>query len=176
MAQVIVRKYSEAFFTACESGNADKCMKELGMLAQLDDHVIDMLQNPIIDTGVKLSLVKGVLDGYEPEVVNLILLLVQNRHIESLKEINEYVNDLYMYRHNIRMITIVSARKLPDDTIDRIKAHLIKEGDAKVKNEVDPDIIGGIQIKSDDKMLDLSIKSKLTYVKRSLHKQPINVE
>lgn len=63
-------------------------------------------------------------------------------------------------------IEVTSARGLDDGTMSHIK----KAIGAKVeeKSIVDKDILGGVRIKTDDKILDASLKTQLINLKKTL--------
>ena len=65
----------------------------------------------------------------------------------------------------------LTLRRLPSLPIDKIAESLkgmLGGGSASISTTVDPSILGGLTVKIGDKFLDLSVKSKVDAVSRSL--------
>lgn len=170
MAEVIVKRYGSAFYSACDGDSIRECLSQLKDVCEVLQDYIEVLRNPIIEYERKRDTILKALDGYDVRVVNLILLLTKNNHISELKDIYDYVNRMYMEEHNIKVVKVISARPLNADVVDRIYKKLGSKAGytLKLEHEIDPHILGGFQLKFDDRILDLSVVNRLREVKKSL--------
>jgi F-type H+-transporting ATPase subunit delta len=109
--------------------------------------------------GVKPSDFDKILD-------NFVGLLFKNRKLRK----SEYVIKEYIkyskIQEGINEIEITSARELDEKVVNAIKKTFGAKTEAKVK--VDEDLIGGIKIRTEDKILDASIRTQLTKLKQAI--------
>ena len=73
--------------------------------------------------------------------------------------------------NGIAEATVISAVALSDETLLKIKSYasgLLGKADIALKNEIDPSIIGGIVIKHEDKLLDMSVSKELREIRKTL--------
>lgn len=170
MAEIIAKRYGTAFYNACEGPDIKLCLAQLGDVCSMLSSYIDALKNPIIEYEKKQATIVKALAGYDARVINLVLLLIKNNHIDELKDVYEYVNHVYMEAHNVKVVKVISARPLSADVLEKIHKKLnVKEGyTLKIESVVDPRILGGFQLKFDNRILDLSVINRLREVKKSL--------
>lgn len=170
MAEVVAKRYGTAFYDACEGPDAEACIAQLGDACRLLSSFVEALKNPVIEYERKETAVRKALKDFDKRVVNLVLLLIKNGHVDDIQGIYEYVNRLYMEAHRIKVVKVVSARPLKSGVIEAIERKLSEGMDysLKLESEVDPAILGGLQLKFDDRILDLSVKNRLNLVRRSL--------
>lgn len=170
MAEIIAKRYGTAFYNACEGTDIKLCLAQLGDVCSVLSNYIEALKNPVIGYEKKQTAIVKALSGYDARVVNLVLLLIKNNHIDELKDVYEYVNRMYMDMHNVKVVKVVSARPLNAEVLEKIhkKLNVKKDYIVKIENEVDPRILGGFQLKLDNRILDLSVVNRLREVKKSL--------
>ncbi|MFA6548049.1 MAG: ATP synthase F1 subunit delta [Candidatus Magasanikbacteria bacterium] len=87
----------------------------------------------------------------------------------KLKQANEIIKDFIHYskkQQGIVEIEITSARELEKKVIDKIGKIFGENTEANIK--IDETIIGGIKIKTEDKILDGSIKTQLLKLKEQI--------
>ncbi|HRH23086.1 MAG TPA: ATP synthase F1 subunit delta [Candidatus Magasanikbacteria bacterium] len=108
------------------------------------------------------------LKGLELEsVIKNFLLFLQSKQMLSkadriMKEYERYAKEA----QGIKMIEIVSARKLTESAIKEISKHFGEKVEATVT--IDPKLLGGIMIKTENEILDGSIKGQLEKLKQQL--------
>ncbi|SHE98684.1 F-type H+-transporting ATPase subunit delta [Caldanaerobius fijiensis DSM 17918] len=170
MAEIIAKRYGTAFYNACEDTDIKLCLAQLGEVCSMLSNYIEALKNPVIGYEKKQTAIVKALSGYDARVVNLVLLLIKNNHIDELKDVYEYANRMYMDMHNVKVVKVVSARPLNAEVLEKIhkKLNVKKDYIVKIENEVDPRILGGFQLKLDNRILDLSVVNRLREVKKSL--------
>lgn len=93
-------------------------------------------------------------------------LLVKDR---KLKKVEPILKDFSVYAKKtagIHEITITSARHLHAETVKKIKK-IFGEKTEAITN-TDPELIGGIKIRLEDKIFDATIKTQLNQLKNKL--------
>jgi len=100
-------------------------------------------------------------------------LLINNRDLSKAKEISNRFQKIWLREENIVEANIVSARKLDKDVIKSVSDYIKKTTKAKeliIKEDIDKNILGGVIIKYQDKIMDGSIKTKLIELKKEIIK------
>lgn len=122
---------------------------------------------PKIYASALLQSIAGLSGKKLSDVLKQFVTLVAREH--KLKQmpriINEFVR-LAKKEEGIQEIEIKSARKLDEKTIEKIK-HIFGKN-VEATNEVDKKMLGGIKIKTGDKILDGSLKTQLNKLKETL--------
>ena len=100
-------------------------------------------------------------------------LLINNRDLSKAKEISNRFQKIWLREENIVEANIVSARKLDKDVIKSVSDYIKKTTKAKeliIREDIDKNILGGVIIKYQDKIMDGSIKTKLIELKKEIIK------
>ncbi|OGC12026.1 hypothetical protein A3K48_06080 [candidate division WOR-1 bacterium RIFOXYA12_FULL_52_29] len=108
--------------------------------------------------------------------VKLVEFLISDGHSNQLGKVSEAYTQLYSEMEGVSLGQIVSAVPLDDNTIKGAETSLrrIFDRNIKLKNDVNPSIMGGIIIKIiGGMMIDLSLKKTLTELKYSLANIPV---
>lgn len=103
---------------------------------------------------------------------NLFLVLAGNgRAGESMKVAAAYHELIQAYRGAVN-VTVISAEALKKEQVKTIQAAILKTvGEGKtveVKLQVEPSILGGLQILIDDRFLDLSVATRVNALTKTL--------
>lgn len=97
---------------------------------------------------------------------SFVAFLVRARKIKQKdKIINEFIS-YAKKQEGIKEIEITAARGLDDGTVKQIKKCFGNNVEEKIV--IDKEILGGIKIKTDDKILDASLKTQLNNLKNTL--------
>ncbi len=67
------------------------------------------------------------------------------------------------------MIFVISPYKLEKDDLKLLEERFLFLKDRKIKNVVDPNLLGGVIIKKGTEVIDLSLNSKLQSLKKILY-------
>lgn len=103
-------------------------------------------------------------------IINFLKLLINKYRIQFLSKIEKEFRLIYNNYKNIKEVSVISAIKLKPEEKENI-SKLLGEKFQKVieiSEVVDPSIIGGIIVKYDEKILDASLRSKITNLKKRL--------
>ncbi|HOM02830.1 MAG TPA: F0F1 ATP synthase subunit delta [Acetivibrio sp.] len=176
--QLVNTRYAEALIDVTEEkSSTDKVLNSLNAILKLfeqNPEFYTFLLDPKVKMESKKKALTNVLKGrVEQEVVNFLMLLMDKERLKNIKGITDEYIRFADERKNILIMTIISAFPLEDVQIDKIKEKykkLYNKASAKAKVVIDKSLIGGIKIQIGDKVIDDSIKARLTSLKEMMLK------
>lgn len=127
-----------------------------------------MSKNTPRQLAVALYEVTKKLDGKDQQkAIQNFSKLVASSH--QLKQVDKIIEEFIRYgkkQEGITQIEVTSAQELDEKMLEKIKKYFGNQVEASV--QIDPDLLGGIKIKTDDKILDGSLKTQLKKLKESI--------
>ena len=99
-------------------------------------------------------------------ITNFVGLLAKNHSLSQASSIISEFESYAKKQEGVMSIEITSAQELDSKTTAMIKK-IFGERVESVEN-VDPSLIGGVSIKTEDKILDGSVRAQLTQLKQQL--------
>ncbi|MBU4256905.1 ATP synthase F1 subunit delta [Patescibacteria group bacterium] len=105
----------------------------------------------------KDSRIKGILD-------NFVKLLIDNNDISKIDKIIGQFKKIWNREEGIVEAEAVSARELDKKIVKLLNGYIVQLSGARkvlLKQKVDKNILGGVIIKYEDKILDGSLKARL---------------
>jgi F-type H+-transporting ATPase subunit O len=107
--------------------------------------------------------------------LNKIDLVAKNKRFMYINEISKKYIKLYLLLTKEEKITILSAHPLSNDQKNDVRNALManKENEGKtfiIDFEVNPSLIGGLQMYTENKFMDLSLSSRIDRVKEEINK------
>jgi len=163
----IARPYAEAAFArARENGQVDTWGDALTTLSVIaaDPTMAEQIGNPNLPRErLRDAILEIAGDGMPSEVGNLLSLLAANNRLSTLPEIARFFEVLRTRHQGVRRVQISSAFELGDDAQKKLAAALEKRLEAKVEITVETDVslVGGVQIRAGDLVIDGSVRGKL---------------
>ena len=123
---------------------------------------------PKIYAAALLKSIVGLSDkNLSTTLKNFVALVAREHKLKQMPRIiNEFVR-LAKKEEGIQEIEIQTARKLDEKTIEKIK-HIFGK-DTEATTEIDESLLGGVKIKTGDKILDGSLKTQLNKLKQTLN-------
>jgi len=122
-----------------------------------------------------LSLFESLKDADESQVKNVVRefakILIKNNEVAKVERIVRHFIDFWNKGKGIIEAEIISARELEEEIIKLLRYYvvkLVKNKNIKISRKIDKDILGGVIVKYDDKILDLSLKTKLEELRQVL--------
>lgn len=145
----------------------DKVLADLSTVLDIVNSSADFvlaMKNPTISLDTKFEIIDEILKKeIDEKIINFIKILVEKNRFDEFEQIVQAYSDELDNINNIKRVEVVSAVELSENqkqkTIERLQARLKK--DVKVNWLLDTDIIGGLVIKIDDDIIDMSLKNKL---------------
>jgi F-type H+-transporting ATPase subunit delta len=98
---------------------------------------------------------------------SFIILLAKSHKIKLIEKIIEELNKYANEQEGIEQAEVITAKEIDQKTEQAIKK--VFGGKIDMKKKVDSQIIGGIIIKTQDKILDASLKTQLKKLKETMN-------
>ncbi|MEW8625924.1 MAG: F0F1 ATP synthase subunit delta [Candidatus Thiodiazotropha sp.] len=173
-ATTIARPYAEAVFAhADEQGKLELWHEMLTFLSSVveDEAVAKVVGNPLIDQPALTELLLEIAGGrVTDEGSNLIRVLVQNRRLQVLPQINALFAELKAEKEkvmNVHVTTAYALKPAQEKLIaDALKAKLGR--DITITSDKDTDLIGGVHIRAGDMVIDGSVRGRLQQLANEL--------
>jgi F-type H+-transporting ATPase subunit delta len=170
--------YSEALFEIAKDQDVvDQVKQEFEVFMELWEsvtHFPEFLFAPIIKNENKHSLIRAIFANHFSTIfINFLCLLVDRHRQFFIPNIWRYFLQFYDDYKKQQLVKIYSAVPIPEDVLtvlgEKIKAKIHE--DVLLRNKIDPSLIGGIVIKSETELYDLSVARELkninTYISES---------
>ena len=175
MGKLISKRYAVALFDlAKETNKVDEFNAQVQFIFDSikdNNEFLVVLNHPTVSVAEKFSLFENVFkDNVSEEILGLISIIVnKNRETEILNILETFLNLVKEYK-GITTAFIYSATQLSDSQLSAIKEKLSKKlnKDVIIKAYIQPELIGGMLINVDGKVIDNSIKKSLADIKKSL--------
>lgn len=167
------RRYAQAVFEiALETKELDRWQSDLSKIVRLmeDGELKALLESPQLPIEAKARLLSERLGKLNPLALNLLLLLITRGKLDIIKEIADEYERLVDSYQGIERAEVVTAVSLDEEEKQKLAEELGKILGKKLvlKTEVNPEVIGGVVVRVDWKLLDGSVRSKLAALKREL--------
>ncbi|KAL3934872.1 MAG: hypothetical protein SGBAC_009498 [Bacillariaceae sp.] len=172
----IPARYANATYVAAsKAGVLDKVESELAGLAKSATEspaFAGFLENPLIPRDEKSAQIADMLKTkVSPITLNLCTTLAGNAKLNDLTKVADTYAKLMKAKRGQVDAVIISAEALTsaqsNQIASAIKATTKDAKDVVITSEIDPSIIGGIQVQIGDQFLDLSIKSRIEEISRT---------
>lgn len=175
MAKLISKRYAVALFElAKETDKIDLFNSQVELIYNSikdDKEFLTVLNHPRISGGEKFNLFQNIYkNNISEEILGLISIVVNKNRETEILEILETFLELVKDYKGITTAYIFSAIALNDEQLTKIKENLSKNLNKEIIIEasVKPELIGGLLINVDGKVIDNSIKRNLDDIKKSL--------
>ena len=169
------RRYAEAAFEIAERDKTtDVWLAQLDRLAAAltDEEVVRRLEDPNVPLERRHDAFNAVFpDGTMlPQVWNLLGLVLRRRRLESISDIARQFRRLYNKREGIYEAVAISAAQLDDKEVAALRARLeqMTGGRVELTLQVDPLLLGGVQVRLGDLLFDGSVRGRLERLRGQL--------
>lgn len=158
-----------------ESGKEDVFYQELKGADALMKETQDLqkvLAHPRVEKEEKQRLLKEIFADSDPTFQDFLSVLNSHRMAGSLCQVYEDYARLLDNARGILNVEVVSASALNDEQKEKLQKALEKKFQAPVRLhiEIDPSLIAGFKIKTDNHTMDVSYRGKLETMKEQLKK------
>ncbi|KAL1884368.1 hypothetical protein VTK73DRAFT_62 [Phialemonium thermophilum] len=170
--------YATALYTAAVKSSSleptAKVISALGDLVARDPKLSTILSAPTLTAEDKSAIVAeleknvGAGAGAQAETVrNFLRTLAENNRLGLLGGVCTKFSELMSAARGEVELVVTSAQPLDNKTLSRLETAVSKSSyvgqgkKLKVKNNVNPDIIGGLIVEVGDRTIDLSVSSKV---------------
>lgn len=163
----IARPYAEAVFDrAKETGQLEAWSRALTLLSSIagDAAMAEQIANPNVPRRRLAELMLGVGgEALSGEAANLVRLLAENDRLALLPDIAALFESRKVAEQGVRQVHIRSAYALSAADQKALAAALEKRlgGEVALTVEKDTDLIGGVEIRAGDLVIDGSVRGRL---------------
>ena len=170
----VARPYAEALFRAALERNALGPVSEgLALVAagERDSQMRSALSNPKVSAQQKKELFAAIAgERMQPELKNLVTVLIDNHREVLVGEIAEQFDELKREHEKVIRARITSAQPLDDAQRRDIVSALEKRYGKKVEAEldVDPQLLGGARVQVGDQVINASVRDALAQMAAAL--------
>ncbi len=123
-----------------------------------------LLANPEIPKAERVALLKEAFGGrVHPYLVHFLALLTERGYAYRCTDFLAEYERLYCERHGITVAAVVSAVPLTEDQKRRLTDKLcqVTKKNVTLECSVDPSLIGGIRLQTDNTLFDGSVRARL---------------
>ncbi len=168
-------RYAKAFFALAKEKNIlPELKKDIELVKNTCENSNDfmlLLESPVVKSSKKEKLITSVFAGKVNQfTVKFLQLITENKREVFIPAICRNFLALTRKDQNIKAARLTTATEVDAETIQNITTLLEKELNAKVElsENVNPEIIGGLILRLDDKQYDASVATQLKKIKQQL--------
>lgn len=173
--RTVARRYSQAFFElGKENNNLEKLEKDLKLVADTISEAADLkriVENQLIPSEKKQQIFEKVFKNKIEKIsLNFLFLIIQKKREPYLEAIHEEFLKFLDEHFGVEESEITVAIDLEEKEKENIRKKISEIIGKKVRLnvKVNPDIMGGIVVRIGDKVIDGSIKTKLSLLEKKL--------
>jgi F-type H+-transporting ATPase subunit delta len=174
--EAIARRYAQAVFElGKESGQLAPLSKQMNALAEVflgSAELRDVLTNPLVDDSAREAILIeiGKRLGAVETAIQTLRVLAQNRRLPALPDIARVLSRLVDEDSKTLRATVTSAGPLTDAYQQKLRAELENVTGQKVELTVRTDaaLIAGVVVQIGDRVIDGSVRAKLSRFRESL--------
>jgi F-type H+-transporting ATPase subunit delta len=169
-------RYAKALLElAVEHNQVDSVLNDMKYVVAVANESHDfqlLLQSPVVNSDKKNAIFGTLFTSFQKISLAFIELITKKGREALLVDIADaFEKQVYEYK-GITQMTIISAVPLSEDVKAKIlaKTKSLATGSVEVSEKVDPSIIGGFIVRTDDKQIDASVANQLNNLKQRLTK------
>ena len=172
---VLANKIGYSLFEVAKENNSlEQVSYELNEVAKVineNSDFVTLMNNPNIEKIKKINLIDASFSGVNKYVVNVVKILAGNLQISLINFVLEQFTELFNRYSNSVVVKVESASPLTELQLENLKEKLKNELQLEkvgLNNFVDESLLGGFKLTYNNKVVDASIKAKLSAIKAKI--------
>lgn len=172
---VLANKIGYSLFEVAKENNSlEQVSYELSEVAKVvneNPDFVTLMNNPNIEKIKKINLIDASFTGVNKYVVNVVKILAGNLQISLINFVLEQFTELFNKHSNSVVVKVESASPLTELQLENLKEKLKNElqlEKVELNNFVDESLLGGFKLAYNNKVVDASIKAKLSAIKAKI--------
>ena len=167
LARSTARRYAEAAFEIAERDDSMEAWVRALAIAEerlVDPEVTRLLSNPSVPATSRVEVLERIVgDDVTGAQRNLLSLMVRRGRFEQLPAVIREFLRLYRLREGIVEATVTSAAALDAAEVEALQSRLQSMTGKRIElaQEVDPELLGGVQVRVGDQLIDGSVRGRL---------------
>ena len=178
MAKLISKTYGEALFElAGEENKTDQFLEEVQMLSdgfKKNPELYKLLRHPKISKEEKIQVMEEICrDRVSRELTGFLTIIISKERNDQIDAIFDDFIQRVKDAKGIGIANVVTAVKLSEIQKKSVEEKLLETTSYKemeMHYSVDPKLIGGMVIRIKDRVVDSSIRTKLSEIEKQLYK------
>ncbi len=183
MAKLVSNVYGDALFElAMEQDKLDAYLEEAELVSQVLRENVEfgqVMDHPKIIKEEKIQLLETVFKTrVSDEVVGLMKMIIEKDHFVDMEDVLSYFIARVMEEKNIGVATVTTPMELSDAQKASVEKRLLETTgyvSFHMNYVVDAELIGGMVIRIGDRVVDSSVRTKLSQLSRELSKIQLKV-
>jgi F-type H+-transporting ATPase subunit delta len=170
----IANVYARSLFeVAKEHDKLDDVKDQLGQFTdELDsNHELQVyFFSPYFSSAEKKDGIDKVIENGDEYLVRFLELLAERHRLPALFRIRKQFDSLWAEENQLLPVTITSAVELEDDTVKDLAKRIEDQTGRQIEltTTIDPDLIGGLQMRVGNMIYDATIKNRLEKLRREV--------
>ncbi len=179
-ADPVSARYAEALFEFVHvQGRSEAMLAQLERLAELAAHqeLRKFLGNPDVEADEKVGVLSRLMkDGWSKDLDAFVRVVLSLGRADALIDIVEEFRSLVDAQRHVVRVTVRTAHPLTDELRQRVAQWVAKHegGTPALTEQVDPALLGGIQLLLDHRIFDGSIATQLGRLRQRLKRVRVN--
>jgi len=178
MAKIVSKVYGDALFElALEKQSVTALYEEAEALRKIfrdNGELMQLLTHPKISKEEKEAAVKAIFDGrVSDDMAGFLVLVVDKGRADELDAVLGYFLSVVKEYKKIGVVDVASAVELTDAQKEKLCEKLLATTDyatLEVNYRVDAELIGGLVVRIGDRVVDSSIRTKLSQMEKQLQR------
>jgi F-type H+-transporting ATPase subunit delta len=169
---IITVRYAKAFFSLTkEKGLLDTIKPDIESIMGVCNEsaeFIFLVESPVVKTSKKIKLISEIFSDQVHELtLKFLILITENKRESYIPDVCRNFLSLSRKDMGIKTAVLTTATELSVATIEKVKRIMGKELDSKIEltSKINPEIIGGLIIRVDDKQIDASMATQLNKIR-----------
>ena len=183
MAKLVSKTYGDALFElALEENHLDEILDDVTAAVQALNENPDLsrlMNHPKIDKEEKVKLIEDIFKGQvSDELVGLMRMIVEKDHFAKMPEVLTFFIDKALEEKKIGIAYVTTPMEVTDAQKKQIEDRLLETTayqSFRMHYAVDADLIGGMVIRIGDRVVDSSVRTKISELSRELSKIQLKV-
>lgn len=176
MAKIVSKTYGEALFeVAQEEGRTRELMEEIHELQKVltqNPEFDKLMKHPGVSKKEKAAAVENIFRGrISDELTGFLGIVVEKERYGELPQIFRYFTDRVKEENKIGVAWVTTAVELTDVQKQNVKNRLLETTSyvtMEIHYSVDPSLIGGMVIRINDRVVDSSVRTKISELTKQL--------
>jgi len=130
-----------------------------------------IIKNPLINEEKKIQIFSNVFKNHVNKLsLDFLVLIIKKNRENYLLDIIRNFEKLYHDEVNLKEVVVITRNPINQQVETRLKEIVEKlfNASANIENINDDNMIGGIKVKIDNLLLDLSVRTQLEEIRKSL--------
>ncbi len=171
----VARRYAAALFGMAKKRNEVDAvatnLREVADVARGSRDLMGVMHHPLLTLDKKKSILRQVFGGQiRPDVEKFLFLVVQKNRAVMLPQIVTEFNRMADEFRGEADAEAVTATPLSPEQIGALQNALLQKFGVRVRlqTRVDPEVLGGLQVRVGDKLIDATVRTKLERLSEQL--------